>query len=91
MSIDSGASATDRVTNNDTIVGSGDPNAAVFASIDGAAAVQVATGDATTGAWSFTPVLADGNHSVVVSETDLAGNSGKCARSRSRWTRQCRR
>ena len=75
LSVDSGASATDRVTNNDTIVGSGDPGAAVFASIDGGPAVQVATGDAATGAWSFAPVLADGSHSVVVSETDLAGNS----------------
>jgi Ca2+-binding RTX toxin-like protein len=69
-----GASATDKVTNNDRIIGSGDPNAAVFASIDGAAAVQVATADAT-GAWTFTPVLADGNHTVAVRETDLAGNT----------------
>ena len=76
LATDSGKSATNKVTNNDTIVGSGDPNGAVFASIDGGAAVQVAIGDATTGAWTFTPVLADGNHTVVVSETDLAGNSG---------------
>ncbi len=78
LAVDSGASATDKVTNNDTISGSGDGNAAIFASIDGAAAVQVATADAN-GDWSFKPVLADGNHTVVISETDLAGNKGSAS------------
>jgi Ca2+-binding RTX toxin-like protein len=72
---DTGALATDNVTNDATITGSGDPGAAVFASIDGAASVAVATALAD-GSWSFKPALADGNHTVVISETDLAGNTG---------------
>ena len=72
---DTGASLTDRITSNSALTGTGDPNAAVFASIDGAAAVQVGTANAA-GAWGFTPILADGTHTVVVSETNLAGNTG---------------
>ena len=79
LALDTGALATDKVTNDDTIIGAGDPNGAVFASFDGGAAVKVATGDATTGAWTFTPLLADGKHTVVVSETDLAGNKASAS------------
>ena len=50
----------------------------MFASIDGAEPVQVATADAY-GAWSFTPVLADGDRSITVTETDLAGNSASAS------------
>ena len=71
---DTGASASDLVTNDDTITGFGDANAMVFAVVDGAAAKSVATAGAD-GAWQFTPVLADGTHTVAVTETDLAGNS----------------
>ena len=71
---DTGASASDLVTNDDTITGFGDANATVFAVVDGAAAKSVATAGAD-GAWQFTPVLADGTHTVAVTETDLAGNS----------------
>ncbi len=71
---DTGASATDRITSNPALVGSSDPNAAVFASIDGAVAVKIATANAT-GAWSFTPVLADGPHTVIVSEPNQPGNT----------------
>ena len=75
---DTGRSATDGITSNPALTGSGDPGAAVFDSVDGGAATQVATASAT-GAWTFTPVVADGTHTVTVTETDLAGNVGSSA------------
>ena len=71
---DTGSLATDNITSNPALSGTGDPNAAVLVSIDGAAAVSVPT-DAT-GIWTLTPVLADGTHTVVATETDTAGNIG---------------
>jgi Ca2+-binding RTX toxin-like protein len=71
---DTGTSSTDKVTSNPALSGTGDLNAAVLVSIDGGVAVSVPT-DAT-GKWTFTPVLADGSHTVVVTETDTAGNIG---------------
>jgi hypothetical protein len=32
-----------------------------------------------SGAWTFTPSLADGVHTLVASETDPAGNTGTAA------------
>ena len=75
---DTGRSATDGITSNPALTGSGDPGAAVFDRVDGGAATQVATASAT-GAWTFTPVVADGTHTVTVTETDLAGNVGSSA------------
>lgn len=73
--VDSGASATDLITNNPALTGKGFANTAVFASIDGGPAIQVGTSDAT-GAWFFTPVLADGLHTVAITETTAAGQVG---------------
>ena len=52
---DTGAFATDGITNNPALSGIGDPNAPVLVSIDGGAAVSVAT-DPTTGLWTYSPV-----------------------------------
>ncbi|WP_264595935.1 beta strand repeat-containing protein, partial [Rhodoblastus acidophilus] len=79
LTSDTGASATDKLTSNAAVSGSGDPNAVVSFTIDGVAASATATADAT-GAWSFAPTgLADGQHTIVASETDLAGNAGSAS------------
>ena len=58
------------------LAGTGDPQATVHFTIDGNATTGTATADAT-GAWSYTPTgLANGTHTIVASETDLAGNTG---------------
>ncbi|WP_338697753.1 choice-of-anchor tandem repeat GloVer-containing protein [Bradyrhizobium sp. 26S5] len=73
---DTGTSSTDKITSNDALTGSGDPNAVVHFTVDGVAIGATATASGT-GAWSFTPTgLLDGVHTIVASETDLAGNTG---------------
>jgi T5SS/PEP-CTERM-associated repeat protein len=71
---DTGRSATDRITSNASLAGTGEANALVTLT-EGVATLGTVSADAT-GHWSFTPVLADGVHTVVASETDLAGNTG---------------
>jgi beta-glucanase (GH16 family) len=76
LASDTGASAIDGITSSAALSGTGDPNALVHFTVDGAAISATATADAN-GAWSFTPTdLADGQHVVVASETDAAGNVG---------------
>ncbi len=76
LTTDSGTSSTDTLTNVDTVTGSGDPNAVVHFTIDGAASSTTATANAS-GVYSFTPTgLSDATHTIVASETDLAGNTG---------------
>ncbi|WP_292517316.1 FG-GAP-like repeat-containing protein [Mesorhizobium sp.] len=73
---DTGASASDRITSNPALTGSGDPNAVVHFMVDGDPVDATATAGAS-GAWTFTPTgLANGSHTVVASETDAAGNLG---------------
>ena len=73
---DTGTSSTDKITSNDVLTGSGDPNAVVHFTVDGVAIGATATASGT-GAWSFTPTgISDGTHTIVASETDLAGNTG---------------
>ena len=73
---DTGTSATDGITSNAALTGTADPNAAVNLTIDGTAAATSATADAS-GVWSFTPTgLVDGQHTVVASETNAAGQTG---------------
>ena len=75
LSDDTGASASDLITNDAALSGSGDPNAVVTLA-EGATALGAATADAS-GVWSFTPTgLIDGAHTIVASETDAAGNTG---------------
>ena len=73
---DTGSSSTDKITSNDELTGSGDPNAVVSFTVDGKSITATATANAS-GVWTFTPSgLADGVHTIVASETDAAGNTG---------------
>jgi hypothetical protein len=72
---DTGFSSTDKITSNPTLTGSGDPNAVVTLK-EGTTILSTSTADAT-GHWTFGPAgLADGVHTIVASETDVAGNTG---------------
>ncbi|TIS49137.1 Ig-like domain-containing protein [Mesorhizobium sp.] len=76
LASDTGASASDGVTSNPALTGSGDPNAVVHFTVDGDPVAATATADAS-GTWTFNPTgLDDGSHTVVASETDAAGNVG---------------
>ena len=76
---DTGSLSTDNVTSNDALTGTGDPNAAVHFTVDGNAIATTATAN-SAGVWTFTPTgLSDGSHTIVASETDLAGNTGKAS------------
>ena len=76
LSIDTGSSASDRITSNDALTGTGLASTVVHFSIDGSAIATTVTADAT-GAWSFTPSgLSDGAHTIVASQTDSFGNTG---------------
>src|SRR6185437_16220869 len=76
LASDTGDSATDGITSNAGVTGAADPNAAINLTIDGTAAATSATADAS-GVWSFTPTgLVDGQHTVVASETNAAGQIG---------------
>ena len=73
---DTGASAIDKITKDATLTGSGDANAVVHFTVDGSPIANTATADGS-GAWTFAPTgLADGQHTIVASETDAAGNTG---------------
>ena len=61
--------------NGPAFKGTAEPGATVAITLDGQAPVTV-TADAATGAWHYTPAgLADGTHSVSVTQTDAAGNT----------------
>ena len=63
------------ITSDDTLIGSSDPNALVTIT-DGATVLGTANADGS-GAWTFAPSgLGIGTHTVVASETDIAGNTG---------------
>ena len=71
---DTGASSSDRVTSDATISGTGDASAVVTLK-EGAAILGTTIADGT-GAWSFTPTLVDGVHTITARETDKSGNTG---------------
>jgi hypothetical protein len=76
---DTGASATDRITSNATISGTAAANSTVKFTVDGTAVAATATTDAS-GNWSFTPSgLAGGQHTIVASQADVAGNTGSAS------------
>jgi len=61
------------------LAGTGDAGATVHFTVDGTAVAATATADAS-GAWTYTPAgLAAGNHTIVASETDVAGNTGSAS------------
>jgi hypothetical protein len=73
---DTGSSSTDKITNDPTLTGSGDPKASVHFTVDGMAIAATATAD-SNGNWIFKPTgLTDGAHTIVASEIDAAGNNG---------------
>nr|WP_256467764.1 Ig-like domain-containing protein [Bradyrhizobium sp. 15] len=76
---DTGTSATDHVTANPAVSGTGLANGGAL-TIDGSPiAATVTTADAQ-GAWSFTPSgLGDGSHTIVASQTDSFGNTGSAS------------
>jgi hypothetical protein len=71
LASDSGASASDAITSNPALAGSGDPNATVTIK-EGATTLGTTTAN-DNGAWSFTPTLADGRHTLTASETSVVG------------------
>ena len=73
---DTGSSATDKITSNPTLAGTGDANALVTLT-KGTTVLGTTTANAT-GAWSFTPStgLVQGANTLTASETDAAGNTG---------------
>ena len=73
---DTGSSATDKITSNPTLNGTGDANALVTLT-KGTTVLGTTTANAT-GAWSFTPStgLVQGANTLTASETDAAGNTG---------------
>jgi hypothetical protein len=76
LAFDTGSSATDHITSNDALSGTGIANTVVHFTIDGTPSSTAVTAN-TLGAWSFTPSgLADGAHTIVASQTDTFGNTG---------------
>ncbi|WP_443136733.1 Ig-like domain-containing protein, partial [Methylobacterium sp. Leaf113] len=76
LQADTGASASDRLTSDAALRGKGDANATVQFTVDGQASVRTAVADAS-GNWVYTPRgLSDGEHTIVATETDAAGNTG---------------
>ena len=75
LASDTGISATDRITSNPAIKGTGQANTAVTIKEGGTTLGTTTAGG--TGAWSFTPAgLADGAHALSATQTDQAGNTG---------------
>ena len=71
---DTGASASDGVTSDDTLVGTADPNSTVVLT-NGFVALGTTTTDAD-GRWSFDfGFLADGAHTVTVNESESPGSN----------------
>ena len=79
LSIDTGSSATDHISSNDVLSGTGLANTVVHFTVDDTAIAATATTNAQ-GGWTFTPpALADGNHTIVASQTDGFGNTGSAS------------
>jgi hypothetical protein len=70
---DTGTSATDGITSNDTLTGTAEANTTVTIS-DGTTVLGTALADGS-GQWNFTPDLADGSHTLTASGTDADGNA----------------
>ena len=72
--MDTGSSNTDNITQDGELSGGGDPNAIVTLT-EGATMLGTTVAD-NTGSWSFMPILTDGTHTVVASETNGSGATG---------------
>ena len=72
---DTGSSATDKITSNPAIKGTGQASTVVTIK-EGGTTLGTTTAD-STGAWSYTPAgLAEGTHTLAATQTDLVGNTG---------------
>ena len=79
LTFDTGSSATDHITANDALSGTGLASTVVHFTIDGTPIATTVTANAQ-GAWSFTPSgLTDGAHPIVASQTDAFGNTGSAS------------
>ena len=79
LTFDTGSSATDHITANDALSGTGLASTVVHFTIDGTPIATTVTANAQ-GAWSFTPSgLTDGAHTIVASQTDAFGNTGSAS------------
>jgi hypothetical protein len=74
---DTGSSATDKITSNPAVTGIGQANTLV--TIKEGATQLGTTMASATGAWSFTPTLLNGVHTLTALQADLAGNIGTAA------------
>ena len=80
LASDTGASGSDKITTQATLIGTADPNAVLHFTVDNIAIAASHATASSTGAWSFTPTgLADGSHTIVASETNAAGVTGTSA------------
>jgi len=70
---DTGATAGDGNTSNSALQGTAEAGATVQV-FEGTNLLGTTTADGT-GAWTFTPSLSDGRHSLSVTATDVAGNT----------------
>jgi hypothetical protein len=72
---DTGSSSTDKITADDALTGTGDPNLVVTLT-EGVTFLGTTTANGS-GVWTFTPAsLAQGTNTIVATETDIAGNTG---------------
>jgi nitrogen fixation protein len=79
LTFDTGASASDHVTSNPALSGTGLADTLVHLTIDGSPNAATVTSDAQ-GNWSFTPLgLTDGVHTIVANQTDAFGNTGSAS------------
>jgi hypothetical protein len=71
---DTGSSATDAITSDPTLVGTASPGSVVHFTVDGSAVGSTATANGS-GAWTYSPNLSDGAHTIVAGATDGSGNT----------------
>ncbi|MGD0432151.1 MAG: SdrD B-like domain-containing protein [Acetobacteraceae bacterium] len=72
---DTGDSSTDKITSDDALKGTADPNTVVTLK-EGGTTLGTAKANAS-GAWTFTPTtLPQGSNTIVVSDTDADANTG---------------
>jgi hypothetical protein len=77
LASDTGVSHSDLMTANATIAGAAAANTIVQLLVDGVGSFSVLAD--SVGRWLFTPSLPDGQHTIVASETDAAGNTGSAS------------
>ena len=73
--VDTGVSASDLLTANPELTGTADPNSVVYFTIDSVAAADTVMSE-NSGVWTNTPVLSDGPHTIVASETNDVNLTG---------------